>query len=1442
MTATAVTGAYMAKRELDSARAARQERTLLSMELEIGRIVEELEIYAAFCANSVVSKWEEFPVNESRVSEAFSSRMMSHLQSCFPRTDDGWRAYVGNWTGGLFLIERATTDLVPDETTKTATLEEGAASMEYGSSSSPADEVLGQRTVNPYYVALGNFSVRISTDDISLEREASFQRPIISSLPFLEMKLRAFESASDGQLSDLGRMVAYMLTTLGELRILEGYGQPMYLADKETSFTLTEEDVYRAVLVALLLEQGRLFRAVDRDLAHQVASLCGEDNPGLLALLSPRGRYLDPAELFLWFIGKTQVPLDPHVVVAQAVYSLADMMALRIMEYMGWLGTMDLASEIGEKIEDTIDSVVAFLTGEDKAKVSVVAWIENTLRSCGASESMYSRVFDAPVDFSLVVPERQYFVQDAQGNLYPVWVGNFTALVDVDTYDALAADVWSGFYDTFKSCQQSFSQSVRDACVRLAFDLASYAQFEVADVTVDPTDDLDFFESLARTASGVTISRSDASEAVGGVNLPLFSSHYSLATEFSEFVQSRTHEVIDTGQLLPGVFGSLTDSILSSARYSYIPDLVVPVEQQLAAIVACDAENDVSWDVGARARNAVEGLAGNAVSRLQRLVNASVTRSDDAFAGPLVDGLAELLVAGDDEFPGIGKLLERTLTVFAKAVLGQRDASSFKHKTYVGVGGTFDFWDGDRAVAEACGAVLNTTLQVDVLSLPELRVVPYEQSNGYESLEHLFPTDDLLIQIQRPWDFDRRSCEYPNTHLTSLKNASATSYATQWTVSVLGLVDVELSSDDPLSRTSIMEQPAESRRTIRIDIEIPVVLHSAWPLEGVAYNPSNTALSDSIEAAHKFCDKVWEKLEPVFGWVKEGFEKVFGFVTDIFEVFSSFATRLLKSFASAMQALVEIMQEYIEKLAESALAKAAQWFIDLVGTVEFRISIYGFLIIVQTNVPDLLYRHGNDMLRVIVATKRFGPGLSFGIRVARLSDGSIDILANSTLTLRKATVEVKVDPLMHILRRFAEIHCRGDGWAVDLAMPEVEPYELAEVSTSNLPGVGSFLSNIPLPALGVSASIEAGLRLKYSPPFPTDVVVNEFESNPQGDDSGKEWVELYNPLTEPRNVDGWSIETAHGKNSALKIDGTIGPSGVMVFEFPEISIDNGAPGDPFNDGDSIVLRDSSGATVDVTPMCSDAENDPRTWQRTWDGGPRWVLRTSSRSGSNGVPVLLATSDFVAKALFEAFKDSFIQTQLEEVTPSLEFLKLFGKRVLYNLIENLLSIVNETIHEIIFFIKVTLTDASGAAGIGFRTSFVVTGVAIVDVLRWLIHSFATFVVNLGKAQNPIAYPAFPLSFLSGLYLRFEVLFEIGMPKMIRLLGAVGSLDRSFACAACISPNLPALGRLLGRKWGGWSIDFGVYLEGVPKEFVQGFLAQDTGDLVDFWLVKGRAYGS
>ncbi len=1438
--ASVAAGAYFAEKEHEKADAEKRARMVEEMVASISSVVDEVGLCAASRAQSVVSSWDEFPVNGTKMSEAYSSSVLSYLKTAFPREESGYDIAVSNWTGGLFFMEKTTLDLVPSDRTEPSVVEADGTSMECEEPPSATAEILAETTSSPYYVAVGNMTVLVSIDDLDVWRDVSFEKPIVSSLPLIESKLRILESSSTGEYSDLGGIVSSMLQTLGEVRVLEGYGVPIY-SGHDTSEILTESDVYRAVAVGLLLEQARLFRDVDEAFASEVAAACGGGSAGLSALYGRQGVFAEPGELFLWFLGRTDLSISPRMVVAQAVQGMIDQLAVRVMEYMGWLGALDLVDRAADAVADSIDSLISFMTGEDKAYVAVRAWVDKTLYSSGASATSYSSLFSREEDISVFVPERTYLVENAAGELFPVWVGNATVGVDVPQYDIRTSPTWSEFYGDYKECQGTIRGLIMDSFMRLSYDIAASASMDLEGTCPDPFDGTDMFTRLADGAGSVDLRFDPVAMAAAVSDLPMFSAQAELARRFSEFVPAAGQDLFDPG-LLSSAYEDLADSVVATARYAFIPDLAVSVEDQLAEVIRNDVASDLSWGVSSNARSTYECVCSGMLQSIAAYALFAVQCSDDSSLGPLVDSVATMLVYGVDNFPGLEAVVEGQVSAFAKGVLSQKALSPDKPSVYLDLSTAFEFWDGDRDAAEADGDILEEELSVTAPDgLEPMQVVPYDPSVGYGSIDGLVPVDHILVQVRKPWEFDGSGSEYPNVHMTSLLNTSAAPYSTQWTVSVSALVRTVVASDVSTLQSVFSDGDVASESTIEVRLRIPVVLHSSWALDGVQYNPSNTVLSDAVAAAKKFCEVVWDTLEPAVRWVLGGLERVLNFAQRAFEVISAFATRVVQAISVCMQVTVETLQKYIQKFADSALAKAVRVFIDIVGTVELRISFHGFTVIIQTNLPDLLFREARDLVRVMFCTDRFGPGITFGVRVAKLSDGRYDIVANGTIAFEKTVIEVAVDPLMHVLRRLVEVHCKSESWGLDILIPDIEPYEIAQVSTADIAGAGALLSNIPIPVLGLTASVEAGLRMKYSPPFPKDVVVNEFEANPSGEDSGREWVELYNPLKEARVVDGWTLSTVHGASKILTLSGTVPAGGVRVFSFPDTSIDNGWSGDPFNDGDAILVADAQGRVVDITPVMRDSENDIRTHQRTWDGGPRWALRPATKGDSNGPAILLAASDFIAKALFEAFRDAFVETKLSEVSASLDFLAIFAKRVLNNFIENLLSIVGEVIHELTLFITVTVSEASGAAGAGFRASFVVSGDAIVDLLRWLVHSLATFIVNLGRPSCPIAYPVFPQEFFAGLYVRFEALFEVGPPKMLAAIGASALPDLRLTAVVRVAPNIPALGMLAGRDWGQWRVELGVYLEGVPRYMVESFMVKDTGDKVDLWLVRALVYG-
>ena len=276
-------GAYFAKREIENAEDAKRDMLLALMESSIEEVRVELSLLACAEAYGIVSGWDEFPVNETRISSEFSSAVKAYLDNTFPREQSGFSLSVSNWSGGLFFVEKRTMDISSPDQPEAASIELDGTEMEYESMPPPTTDELAVTTANPYYMALGNMSVVAESESVSLSKDISFDRPVISALPLLETKMRTFEAASEGEFSDMGRLVAYMLNTLAQLRTLEGHGIPTY-TDLDTSSILTETDVYRAVAVSLLIEQARLFRDLDGSFLSEVAAECGGGELGIAAL------------------------------------------------------------------------------------------------------------------------------------------------------------------------------------------------------------------------------------------------------------------------------------------------------------------------------------------------------------------------------------------------------------------------------------------------------------------------------------------------------------------------------------------------------------------------------------------------------------------------------------------------------------------------------------------------------------------------------------------------------------------------------------------------------------------------------------------------------------------------------------------------------------------------------------------------------------------------------------------------------------------------------------------------------------------------------------------------------------------------------------------------------------------------------------------------------
>ncbi|MCK4614863.1 MAG: lamin tail domain-containing protein, partial [Thermoplasmata archaeon] len=132
----------------------------------------------------------------------------------------------------------------------------------------------------------------------------------------------------------------------------------------------------------------------------------------------------------------------------------------------------------------------------------------------------------------------------------------------------------------------------------------------------------------------------------------------------------------------------------------------------------------------------------------------------------------------------------------------------------------------------------------------------------------------------------------------------------------------------------------------------------------------------------------------------------------------------------------------------------------------------------------------------------------------------------------------------------------------------------------------------------------------------SDVLINEFESNPLGQDKGNEWVELYNPTDISIDIGGGKLSTTGGKTVNVTIrNGTIiEADGYWIYVHGKQWLDN--------TNESVILFDGKGNEIDRTPKFDDEDNNNYTWSRYPNGDDTnstkdWKFQVSTKNMSNG---------------------------------------------------------------------------------------------------------------------------------------------------------------------------------------------------------------------------------
>ncbi len=149
---------------------------------------------------------------------------------------------------------------------------------------------------------------------------------------------------------------------------------------------------------------------------------------------------------------------------------------------------------------------------------------------------------------------------------------------------------------------------------------------------------------------------------------------------------------------------------------------------------------------------------------------------------------------------------------------------------------------------------------------------------------------------------------------------------------------------------------------------------------------------------------------------------------------------------------------------------------------------------------------------------------------------------------------MNVDPLMRGSKYLVTLDVEVGDTNISLAAPKLENYYEMDIVLSDVPGLGDVISDIPVGSIKMGLNV--GFDLKYSDPVENGLIINEFESNPAGEDRGHEWVELLNNSAASIDLDGYALTAASDRrNKVMELSGIVSPGKLLVI-YPDFTLVN----------------------------------------------------------------------------------------------------------------------------------------------------------------------------------------------------------------------------------------------------------------------------------------------
>ena len=850
-------------------------------------------------------------------------------------------------------------------------------------------------SVPAYLVVSGNYTLTVSCSDGVLTRTIELDQEVYVPVPLLLYKLERMEDAASPK-GHIESVVRYELATLVQDRALRGYGTGSKSGALSTEVVITDEDVVKAVNLAVVLEELSFFQdigVVDEGLKEMLPTISGLDGP------------VDPADLFLRSYGDD--PIDLADLVGQALYARADAIVLKWLDYLGLIDLVDLGEDIVEMGQGSLFDTLDRLTGGDHGQAVVTDYISAALAEVGIQEYDYRWYCYGGGDIVVELPTYRMAFNDDNGvPVYKTFRGTY--VLDLPSLDLFSSPTWGDFYDRFRSETHSVAESMRAYIKSIASAISAHCSLGSAALVLDPEDGVSYDQELDRQLSMAF--RDEASWLTPAVNRASEMNYVrdGLAQGLLDFIMTDWMDILEVNRSVHQGAKDLTEVLLRELENTpnFSADRITVARDLIFMALLGDhwrAREELYQEVGVRAADVLDRLESGLSQKYMQL-----------------DPLVPKLVLGGSGLPGVGLLMSLA---------------------------AWDCLDGFRSGLQAQGGIEEVTIPHggSVLTL----------ANGMERIETFYLDSEAMVlsdegtvgtiavEVIRPWQFDRQSTSYPNRHVTDLGAMTSTPFVTQWGISYQGSIalTVGLSGDH-------LDIPCRSLLDLQGSFNL--VTFTGWSLEGVDYQPTATLTGDIKDLILS----LYEFLLSAVGTIGSLAGDLFVTMAQFLDAMLTGSAGTLGEMDSILSTATINLEGTFKGSVGTVLGALADHSGRVLGGTTVDLTVLGLNVTVAFAPPDSALAGSEDRLRIDISNSARGAHMSSSLRILQLTPGDHALVASLGIGAGEWSVDLVLDPLMMIYPHQVELRGFLKGHVIEMFAPEIERTHKVVLSLREIPGVG----------------------------------------------------------------------------------------------------------------------------------------------------------------------------------------------------------------------------------------------------------------------------------------------------------------------------------------------------------------------------------------------------